>query len=51
MLTLRGVVEHLATTAIKPQVLAQVAAATRSHCEARELATSEREEAAQRQRA
>ena len=35
--------------AIKPQVLTQVAVATRSHCEARELAASEREEAAQRQ--
>ena len=51
VLTLRGVVEHLVTTAIKPQVLTQVAAATRSHCEARELAASEREEAARRQRA
>ena len=51
VLTLRGVVEHLVTTVIKPQVLAQVAAATRSHCEARERAANEREEAAQRQRA
>ena len=51
VLTLRGVVEHLVTTVIKPQVLAQVATATRSHCEARERAANEREEAAQRQRA
>ena len=51
VLTLRGVVEHLVTAVIKPQVLARVAAATRSHCEARELAASERAEAAQRQRA
>ena len=51
VLTLRGVVEHLVTTVIKPQVLMQVAAATRSHCEARELAASEREEAARQQRA
>ena len=51
VLTLRGVVKHLVTTVIKPQVLTQIAAATRLHCEARELAASEREEAAQRQRA
>ena len=51
VLTLRGVVEHLVTAVIKPQVLARVSAATRSHCEARELAASERAEAAQRQRA
>ena len=51
-LTLRSAVEHLVTTVIKPQVLTQVAAATRSHCEARELvAASEREEAARQQRA
>ena len=51
ILTLRGVVEHLVTSVIKPQVVAQVAAAARSHREARELAASEREEAARRQRA
>ena len=51
VLTLRGVVEHLVTSVIKPQVMAQVAAAARSHREARELAASEREEAARRQRA
>ena len=44
-------VEHLVTVVIKLQVLARVAAATRSHCEARELAVSSRAEAAQRQRA
>ena len=51
VLTLGSVVEHLVTTVIKPQVLMQVASATRSHCEARELAASEREEAARQQRA
>ena len=51
VLTLRGVVEHLVATVIKPQVLTQVAAAARSHCEVRELAASEREEAARRRRA
>ena len=50
VLTLGGVVEHLVTTVIKPKVLKQITAAARSHCEARELAASEREEAAQRQR-
>ena len=52
VLTLRGVVEHLVTSVIKPQVMAEVSAAARSHREARELAaTSEREEAARWQRA
>jgi site-specific DNA-cytosine methylase len=51
ILTLRGVVEHLVTSVIKPQVMAEVSAAARSHREARELAASEREEAARRQRA
>ena len=51
VLTLRSVVEHLVTTVIKPQVLMQVAAATKAHVEARERAATERAEAAQQQQA